>query len=220
VALAAILLSPGSLRAKESSAGELTHRGNIALKAGRPAEAMEAYKQAIKLLGDEKRYRAQLSYNQALALYRQGKYDQAQASLRGAMGEADRWLEARARYNMGNCLYASALPLSKKNKTQAIKQLQQAIKQYRKALAINADDVDSRANIELAQKLIDKLKKQEHRNKNNRSKNRSKKNNPLNSRRKNNRNPIQTNSKRTKRIKKSKRLRDPGCSPPEASNAR
>ena len=136
VALAAILLSPGSLRAKESSAGELTHRGNIALKAGRPAEAMEAYKQAIKLLGDEKRYRAQLSYNQALALYRQGKYDQAQASLRGAMGEADRWLEARARYNMGNCLYASALPLSKKNKTQAIKQLQQAIKQYRKALAI------------------------------------------------------------------------------------
>jgi len=165
VALAAILLSPGSLRAKESSAGELTHRGNIALKAGRPAEAMEAYKQAIKLLGDEKRYRAQLSYNQALALYRQGKYDQAQASLRGAMGEADRWLEARARYNMGNCLYASALPLSKKNKTQAIKQLQQAIKQYRKALAINADDVDSRANIELAQKLIDKLKKQEHQQK-------------------------------------------------------
>lgn len=101
-------------------------------------------------------------YNQSVEEYRKGQYDQARKLLAEAIANSDASLEAKAKFNLGNCDYAAALQhVTKKEKDKAIKLLENAITQYTEALEADGNDTDARANIELAQRLIDDLKKEQ-----------------------------------------------------------
>jgi len=132
-------------------------RGNEALAAGKFDEALTSYQQAAT----EEPARVELLYNQAVAHYRKGEYEQARGLFTQATAAEDRGLEAKARFNLAGCDYAEAVALAEKDKPAAIERLQRAISHYRGALQSNPDEGDARANIELAQMLIKKLQDEE-----------------------------------------------------------
>ncbi len=159
--LAVVLAMSASAWAEEAKPSELVRTGNQALAAGDADKALAAFQKAQEAAKAQGQALPEVSYNQAVALYRKGEYEKAQERLRETLTTSQAELEAKARFNMGNCEYAAALPLAQKDKKQSIEHLNQAIKHYRDALAIDGNDSDTRANIELAQMLIEKLKKEQ-----------------------------------------------------------
>ncbi len=164
----AILLLPTLGQADTPAPDKLVRQANEALTAGKVDNALAVYKQ----LAEQQPGRAELVYNQAVALYRKGNYDQAAELLGQSLKTHDKTLEAKARFNLGNCAYAEGLQLlKKKDKKAAVKQLQTAISHYRESLQANPNDADARANIELAQMLIKQLQQKPKQNKKQQQKN-------------------------------------------------
>jgi Ca-activated chloride channel family protein len=100
----------------------------------------------------------ELSYNTAVAQYRKGDVTAAEQLFQATAASENDAIAAKARYNLGNCNYASALQQAEKDRPAAIRELESAIANYRSALDIDGADADARANIELAAQLIDKLR--------------------------------------------------------------
>jgi Ca-activated chloride channel homolog len=77
-----------------------------------------------------------------------------------ALSTRDIALEARTKFNLGNCAYADAL--EKQNDVKAaLEQLRLAISYYKDAIAADPDDLDAKVNIETAQLLMKHLLDQE-----------------------------------------------------------
>jgi len=140
-----------------ASVEETVRRGNEALEQGNFDEAIATYQQAAV----DGPGRAELIYNQAVAHYRKGEYEQARGLFTQVIGSADGQLEAKARFNLGDCDYAEAVALAEKDKPAAIDRLYRAISHFRGALQANPSENGARANIELAQLLIKKLQQQQ-----------------------------------------------------------
>ena len=125
-------------------------------------------------------------YNLGIAYYRIGNLENASQQFRQVIGSQNDAVAASARFNLGNARYAQALKVINPEKTvedagdtglppsdtstrsgtsedieNAIKLLQAAITQYRSSLRIMPTDEDARANIELAQNLIEQLQDQQ-----------------------------------------------------------
>ena len=147
------------------SPAEHVARANQALADGDFEHALEGYRQAEVLLPDS----PELAYNQAIVHYRRRDFAKAREMFTTALTTRDLELEARAKFNLGNCQYAEALE-KMSNLQEAIDQLRTAIEHYCDTLEIAPDDGDARANIETAQLLIkdllDKLKKQQEQQQN------------------------------------------------------
>lgn len=104
---------------------------------------------------------ADLSYNMAVARYRKGEVAAAESLFQAAAASENDSLAAKARYNLGNCNYTSGLELAEKDRPAAIQELESAIENYRSSLAVEPNNADARANIELAAQLIEKLRDKE-----------------------------------------------------------
>ncbi|MEC8338095.1 MAG: hypothetical protein VXZ84_08140, partial [Planctomycetota bacterium] len=100
-------------------------------------------------------------YNQGVAQYREGEYAAARDFFTRSTAVTDRALEAKARFNLANCDYAEAVTLREENPEEAIGKLRTAISHYRGAIEANPQDVDARANAELAQLLIDQIEQEQ-----------------------------------------------------------
>ena len=125
-------------------------------------------------------------YNQGIEQYQQSKFDEAIEFFGRAAASSDDSLAAKARYNLGNSLYAKAndkLRQSNENQNQPtlsdtaganlqtgaetqdqtspIDLLAGAVTAYRSSLRLNPSDEDARFNLENATRLIDQLKEQE-----------------------------------------------------------
>ncbi len=123
--------------------------GNEAFKKGDYEQALTKYKDA--LLDDPLNEIA--LFNQADALYKLKKYDQAIESFQKVTGSKDLQLSAKAFYNIGNALF-------QQNK------LPQCIEAYKKSLELNPNDFETKFNLELARaKLKEMSKKQKQRQK-------------------------------------------------------
>jgi Ca-activated chloride channel family protein len=133
------------------------NRANELLRGGDVELALAAYQAASEIAPAS----ADLSYNTAVAQYRKGDMAAAEQLFRTAATTDDDAIAARARYNLGNCDYASALQSAEKDRPAAIKHLESAIAHYRSALAVDPHDADARANIELAARLIDQLREEQ-----------------------------------------------------------
>src|SRR6478609_2200380 len=133
------------------------NKANGLLRSGDVDRAMKAYHQ-VQTGAPE---RADLSYNMAVAQYRKGDVAAAEGLFKQAATSENDALAAKARYNLGNCNYAAALQSAETDHPTAIKGLEKAINNYRSALEVDPNDADSRANIELASTLIDKLREQD-----------------------------------------------------------
>lgn len=101
-------------------------------------------------------------YNKAIAHFRKGETEIARQLF--AQAGDDPKLAAKARYNLGNTDYADAVKLTQGEEADpnaAISKLQSAISHYKRSLAMDRSDPDSRANIESAHKLMRQLQQQQ-----------------------------------------------------------
>lgn len=142
--------------AQEPSASKLVAEGNQALAAGDPVKAAHLYNQAAELKPDN----PEIAYNRGVAKYRNGEFEKATEHFREALATRDLTLDAKARYNLGNCAYSQALK-QQAELPAAIDKLKEAIAYYREALEVDPKDRSARANIERAQLLMKHLMDQE-----------------------------------------------------------
>ncbi|MHC4067679.1 MAG: tetratricopeptide repeat protein [Planctomycetota bacterium] len=143
---------------------------NEAFEKGEFDDALAGYETAVEALGES----PELNYNRAAAHYKLGQHEAAANLFAKAALSTDGGLSRRAKFNWGNCDYATvvgelqnASPESGQmpDLAGATEKLESAMRHYRDALATGRDlpagesaDSASRANIERAQRLIDMIK--------------------------------------------------------------
>jgi len=132
--------------------GDVT-AGNRAYRAGNPRAAASVYARLLAE-GDSS---AALRYNLGTALLRTGRWDEARAQLEAAAAlPTPPDLALRAHYNAGT---ADLLPVHRRETTAADERkerLTRAISRYKQALRIAPGDLDSKWNLEIAQKLLER----------------------------------------------------------------
>jgi tetratricopeptide (TPR) repeat protein len=127
----------------------LVDQGNAALKAGKPKDAIAAYDQAAKRIGDPAAL-AGIALARGTALATQdpaGQYDAAKEALVRASGAEDPAVRARAFYNLGT------LHLGQKKYKDAIAALTGALR-------LRPDDRDAKWNLEVALRELEKEEEQ------------------------------------------------------------
>ena len=151
-----LLLLPAN--AWSQSVTELGRQANEALRSGDFDSAIALYEQALSSAraGGIPR----LHYNKAIAHYRKNELTEARDLFVRVVASDDR-LAARARYNVGNVDYQTAVQIAQQDPQAAIARLKSAISHFRGSLAVNSGDKDARANIELASRLIRQLREQD-----------------------------------------------------------
>jgi Ca-activated chloride channel family protein len=96
-------------------------------------------------------------YNNGVTAYQSNDFARAAAGFENATASADRALQQRALYNLGNTDYR----LGQTQPAQAQQSWQRAIKNYESALALNPQDADAKFNQEFVKKKLEELKKQQ-----------------------------------------------------------
>ena len=148
----------------EAPPHELVASANKALAKGAYDEALAGYEQAAKSLPDS----PELAYNRGVTYYRKGELDKATEQFTKALLTRDLSLEAKVKFNLGNCAYADALKKQSDLKV-ALERLGLAIGHYKDAIEANPEDQDARANMEMAQllmkDLLDKQKQEQEKQK-------------------------------------------------------
>lgn len=142
----------GTLPAQQRSPYQLAREAQAALDSGEFDQAIETYDQALEALPDSDT----LLYNQGVAQYRKGDLDAARELFLKSLKTRDPELEAKAKFNLGNCAYASALAHQEDIQT-AVGELEQAIRHYKDAIRAAPDDEDPRVNMEMSQLLMKQL---------------------------------------------------------------
>lgn len=118
-------------------------RGNRLYRAGRYAEAVAAYQQALR----DGESSAELRYNLGTALLQLGRHQEAEQHLRASLSAVDPVLRQRALYNLGNRFLDEA---RRGPGPEQGRQLESAIELYQQALRIEPGDVHAKWNLELA----------------------------------------------------------------------
>lgn len=116
-------------------------RGNRHYRAGRFAEAVEAYETALRRGSSS----AELHYNLGTALLALGRYGEAEQHLQRALDTVEPELRQRSYYNLGN----RYLEAARSGDGEAVPLLDAAAEAYRDALRLDPDDVDAKWNLEL-----------------------------------------------------------------------
>ena len=131
--------------------------GNDRVKQGKHKEALDAYDEAAKDLPR----RPGVHYDRGVALYKLGKFEEAQKALLAATATTDPQLKRKAFFNRGNSLFQ-------------LKRWQGAIDAYRRALRVDPTHKPSKWNLELALRELEKKKKKDQQKKKNNKKNKKK----------------------------------------------
>jgi len=145
-----------------ASGPALVDKGNRDYAAGKYDEALESYEKASV----EAPEAAQLYFNKGAAQFKKGKYEEA-AGLFGqaALKTRDLGLEARSRYNQGNCLFRESERQRDSDLQKSLTAMGDAIARYQQALRLDPELKDSAHNIEVARlvmkQILDEIKKRE-----------------------------------------------------------
>jgi Ca-activated chloride channel family protein len=99
-------------------------------------------------------------YNNGVAAYESNDFLRAAALFENATASADRTLQQRALYNLGNATYR----LGEMQPVQAQQLWQRALKNYETALAIDPKDADAKFNHDFVKKKLEELKMQQQQN--------------------------------------------------------
>ncbi len=154
VQLALLLLLPtlvGWLDRPENQAAE----GNRLYEAGKYDEAVEKYGEGLV----DEPASSLLQFNLSTALYRQGKYNEAIGSLTKLLAEGGSKWTARSAYNLGNAHYRVGAGVEASDPQAAIASYEQALVDYKRAMAADAADVDAKFNHEFVAQKLSELKK-------------------------------------------------------------
>lgn len=96
-------------------------------------------------------------YNTGVTAYQSNDFARASTLFENATSSADRTLQQRALYNLGNTNYR----LGQAQPAQAQQLWQRALKSYETAMALDPKDADARYNHDLVKKKLEELKKQQ-----------------------------------------------------------
>jgi Ca-activated chloride channel family protein len=122
----------------------LTAEGRKQYKEGNAPKALEAFTKASEARPADPR----AQFNLAGALYKNGKFDDAQARYEALAADARSPLAASARYNLGNTLFQK-------------QDFARAARAYRDALRLTPGEADTRHNLELALRAQQQQQNQE-----------------------------------------------------------
>ncbi|MFQ5429986.1 MAG: tetratricopeptide repeat protein [Phycisphaerae bacterium] len=87
------------------SGAEWIRQGNAHLAAGAYAKALAAFDKAREVLPDS----AEAAYDRGIALFRLGRFDEAETAFQDALASAKPALEAAAKYNLGRSAHQAAI---------------------------------------------------------------------------------------------------------------
>jgi len=159
-----ILAFCAPLPAADKQTAKLVSEANKSLTSGQIDKALDTYKQLEEKIPDT----PELAYNQAIAHYRKQEYEKATELFTKALATREPSLEAKTKFNLGNCAYATALQ-KQDNIEEAIDNLKVAVRYFQEALDLDPADKDARVNIEMAELLTkhlrDKQKQQQEQQK-------------------------------------------------------
>ncbi len=120
---------------------------------GKFSEAAAKYREALVEEPDS----ALLRFNLGAASYREGKYDEAMTAF--SQVAADEGWTARAAYNLGNALYQVGEKAESGDAQAALTSYQQALLAYRRAMAADPRDEDSKYGHELVAQRMRELER-------------------------------------------------------------
>jgi Ca-activated chloride channel family protein len=151
--LLVVLLPPAPGRA--ASPYQAVQQGNALYQSGKYAEAAAQYNSASQTLPNA----AEIHFNQGNAAYKQQDYGKARDHYTQALQSADRTLEGRVKYNLGNVEYQQALQNLQQPQA-AMPHLRSAMTYYRDSLDVDPQQQDARYNLELSHLLLHKLQQE------------------------------------------------------------
>jgi Ca-activated chloride channel family protein len=135
---------------------QAVQQGNTLYQGGKYAEAAEQYGSASQMLPEA----AEIHFNQGNAAYKQQDYHKAREHYAQALQTADRTLEGKVKYNLGNVEYQQALQNLQQPQT-AMPHLRSAMTYYRDSLDVDPQQQDARYNLELSHLLLHKLQQEQ-----------------------------------------------------------
>jgi len=144
------------------AARDLVRQGNADFDKGDYEQALAAYEKAsVDLLESP-----HLFFNKGDVHYRQGNYAKAREMFEtAALKTRDIRLEARCKYNLGNCLFRQGQRQADSDLHKALEAFQKSVRYYQDALELDGELRDAAHNIEVVRltmkDILDKLQKQQ-----------------------------------------------------------
>jgi Ca-activated chloride channel family protein len=135
---------------------QAVQQGNAFYQNGKYAEAAEQYGSASQTLPGA----AEIHFNQGNAAYKQQDYSKAHEHYTQALQTADRTLEGKVKYNLGNIEYQQALQNLQQPQA-AMPHLRAAMTYYRDSLDVDPQQQEARYNLELSHLLLHKLQQEQ-----------------------------------------------------------
>lgn len=155
-----ILLLPLTVLA--DSTAHLIEEGNIAYLAGEYDRALSTYEEASVAAPES----PVIYFNKGATLYQMGDYAAAtDAFEKAALKARDLQLEAKSKFNLGNCAFREGERQQDSDLNKALEALTKSIQHYQEALKLAPDFVEAAENIEVARlvmkNILDAINKQE-----------------------------------------------------------
>ncbi len=157
--LCGLLLTP--LTAHAGSAADLNDDGNMAYLAGEYEKALSAY-EAASVEAPESPV---IYFNKGATLYQMADYAAAtDAFEKAALKTRDLQLEAKSKFNLGNCAFREGERQQDSDLNKALEALTKSIQHYQEALDLDPEFVEAAENIEVARlimkNILDAINKQ------------------------------------------------------------
>ncbi len=132
-------------------------KGNRLYKKGKFSEALTSYKQAFLDKPDSDI----VNYDLGAALYKSEDYKRALEHFQRSLVSEDEALEQKASYNVGNAKYKYGIGREDADLAGAIGLLKEALRHYKRAIELNAEDKDAKYNYEFVKKELERLEKKQ-----------------------------------------------------------
>ncbi len=136
-------------------------------------DAVRSYADAVALDAHRALYRFNLGDGQ----YKAGEYPAAAHSFEQALATADKKLEQKAVYNLGNAEFKWGVSQENKDLDKAIELVEHSIRHYTRAIEGDAHDKDAKINRSIAEKKLEELKEKKKKQPPQQSKQQQNKNN-------------------------------------------
>ncbi|MEA3489226.1 MAG: tetratricopeptide repeat protein, partial [Candidatus Omnitrophota bacterium] len=150
------LLAAADTAGAKSVSREVKKAGRL-YDEGKYDEAIENYDKALEIRPDD----AKIWYNKAVTLYRKAGFSDAEDAFLRTLATGEEDLEKKSIYNAGNSSFRVAEALEHIDPRSALKNYNEAVQYYKKAMEFSPDDLDAKYNYEFTLKKVHDLEKEQ-----------------------------------------------------------